>query len=67
MKAAPIVHVELRGLDEPLLRDFYRDVFGWNPSEQLSIDEYSIAEIGGGAITAATGRVPDWHARECVF
>ena len=67
MEAAPVVHVEVRGLDEPLLRDFYRDIFGWSRSEQLSIDDYSIAEIGGGGLTAATGRVPDWHARECIF
>jgi predicted enzyme related to lactoylglutathione lyase len=64
---APIVHVEVRGLDEPLLRDFYRNIFGWTRSEDLSMDSDSIAEIGGGGLTAATGQVPDWHARECNF
>ncbi|MDJ0959037.1 MAG: VOC family protein [Acidimicrobiia bacterium] len=65
--AAPIVHVEVRGLDEPLLRSFYADIFGWMRSEELSIDDYSISEIGGNGLTAATGRVADWHARECLF
>ncbi|MDJ0925347.1 MAG: VOC family protein [Acidimicrobiia bacterium] len=65
--AAAVVHVEIRGLDEPALRDFYRIVFGWTRSDELSVDDYSVAEIGGGSLTAATGQVAEWHARECIF
>lgn len=65
--AAPIVHVEVRGLDEPELRQFYLRIFDWKRNEELSVDGYSIAEIGDGGLTAATGQVPDWHARECLF
>ena len=65
--AAPIVHVEVRGLDEPTLREFYELVFGWKRNDELSVDGYSVAEVGSEPVTAATGRVPDWHARECLF
>ena len=65
--AAPIVHVEVRGLDEPILRSFYERVFGWRRADELSVDGYSVAEVGSGPVTAATGQVPDWHARECLF
>lgn len=67
MAAAPIVHVEVRGLDEPTLRDFYHDIFGWTRDEALSVDDYSVSKIGGGGLTAGTGHVPDWHARACTF
>ena len=65
--AAPIVHVEVRGLDEPGLREFYGRIFGWKRNDELSVDGYSVADIGGGGLTAATGQVADWHARECIF
>ena len=65
--AAPVVHVEVRGLNEPVLRDFYRDIFGWERNVGLSTDDYSIAQIGESELTAAIGRAPDWHARECIF
>lgn len=65
--AAPVVHVEVRGLNEPLLREFYRDIFGWVRDDSLSVDDYSISKTDGGDLTAATGQVPDWQARGSVF
>lgn len=65
--ASPVVHVEVRGLDEPSLQAFYRDIFGWVRKEGLSVDGYSVLEVGGGQLTAATGQTPDWKARECTF
>ena len=44
--AAPVVHVEVRGLDEPSLQASYRDIFGWVPTEELSVDGYSVIEVG---------------------
>ena len=64
---APVVHVEVRGLDAPALRDFYQQVFGWQREEALSIGDYSVADIGTGALTAATGPTADWKARSCTF
>ncbi len=64
---APIVHVEVRGLDAPELQRFYRDIFGWERNDDLSIDDYAVAEIGTGALTAGIGPVPDWSAREAKF
>ena len=64
---APVVHVEVRGLDAPELQRFYRDIFGWERNDDLSIDDYAVAEIGTGALTAGIGPVPDWSAREAKF
>lgn len=65
--ASPVVHVEVRGLDEPSLQAFYRDIFGWFRDEHLSVDGYSVVEVGTVSLTAATGQTPDWKARECTF
>lgn len=65
--AAPVVHVEVRGLDEGALAAFYRDIFGWERNESLSIGSYSVAEIGAGDLTAASGPVPEWSARSVTF
>ena len=65
--AAPVVHVEVRGLDTPALRSFYEDIFGWERSDGLSIGDYSVADIGTGKLTAATGPTADWKARSCTF
>ena len=65
--ASPVAHVEVRGLDEPSLQAFYRDIFGWVRSEELSVDGYSVAEVEAAGLTAATGATPDWKARECTF
>lgn len=65
--AAPVVHVELRGLDAPELVSFYREIFGWERNEALSIGDYSVMEIGSGPLTAATGPVPDWGTMAATF
>ncbi|NNC39125.1 MAG: hypothetical protein HKN95_00400 [Acidimicrobiia bacterium] len=65
--ASPVVHIEVRGLEEPSLQAFYQDIFGWFREEGLSVDGYSVAEIGGGQLTAAIGQTPEWTARECTF
>ena len=65
--AAPVVHVEVRGLDAPSLTAFYRDVFGWERQEELSIGDYSVMEIGSGTLTAAVGPVPEWSAMSAKF
>ena len=67
MVVSPVVHVEVRGLEEPSLRAFYREVFGWFREEELSVDGYSVVNVGGGLLTAATGQTPDWTPRECTF
>ena len=63
----PVVHVEIRGLEQPQLRSFYEDIFGWRPDEDLSVDGYSIVPLGETPLTAATGAVPDWSTRSCTF
>lgn len=63
----PVVHVEVRGLDSPLLQEFYSDVFGWERNEALSIGDYAVAEIGSGSLTVGIGPVPDWSARSAKF
>lgn len=65
--AAPVVHVEIRGLEEPPLRAFYREIFGWERSTDLSVEDYSVTELPTGDLTAATGRTADWNARSCTF
>ena len=65
--AAPIVHVEVRGLDAEHLRAFYEEIFGWQRDDDLSIADYSVSAVGTGALTAATGPVPDWSTRSCTF
>ncbi len=65
--ARPVVHVEVRGLDAPSLYAFYRDVFGWERQEEISIDDYSVAEIGNGMLTVGIGPVPEWTARSATF
>ena len=65
--AAPVVHVEVRGLDAPALRAFYAEVFGWERDDSLSIGEYSVGSIGTRELTAATGPVAEWKARSLTF
>ena len=65
--SAPVVHIEVRGLDEASLRSFYSEIFGWEYSADLSVDGYSITEIGNRPLTAAIGGTPDWVARGCIF
>ena len=65
--AAPVVHVEVRGLDAPSLSAFYQNVFGWERQDELSIGDYSVMEIGTGALTAAVGPVPEWSAMSARF
>ena len=64
---APVVHVEVRGLNEPELALFYQQIFGWERQEELSIDSYSVAKIGTVDLTAAVGPVPDWSSRSATF
>jgi len=63
----PVVHLEVRGLDAQTLRTFYQDVFGWERAEELSIGDYSVAEIGSGPLTVGIGPVPEWSARSAKF
>ena len=65
--AAPVVHVEVRGLNTPELESFYREIFGWERNDALSIGDYSVMEIGSGPLTAATGPVPDWGTMSATF
>lgn len=65
--ARPVVHLELRGLDAQTLRTFYKDVFGWERADELSIGEYSVTEIGSGPLTVGIGPVPEWSARSAKF
>lgn len=65
--ARPVVHLEVRGLDAPNLQAFYRDVFGWERVEELSIGDYSVANIGSGPLTVGVGPVPEWSARSAKF
>ena len=65
--SAPVVHLEARGLDPAELRDFYQRIFGWERDESLSIDDYSVADLGEGRLTIGIGPVPDWSAREAKF
>ena len=64
---SPVVHVEVRGLDSTVLRDFYREVFGWERNDDLSIGDYSVASIGSGPLTVGIGPVPEWSARSAKF
>ena len=63
----PVVHVELRGLDAPQLQEFYRDVFGWDRDDDLSIGDYAVTGIGSGPLTVGIGPVPEWSARSAKF
>lgn len=65
--ARPVVHVEVRGLESAELQQFYREVFGWERNDELSIDDYAVAEIGAGALTVGIGPVPEWRARSAKF
>lgn len=65
--AAPVVHVEVRGLDPGRLERFYADVFDWRRSDDMSIGEYAVSVVGGGPLTAATGPVPEWSTRASTF
>lgn len=56
---APIVHVEVRGLDAEELRRFYAEVFGWRREDDRSIGAYSVGSLGTNEVTAATGPVPE--------
>ena len=63
-----VVHVELRGLDVPSLATFYRDIFGWEGDETLSIEGYPVAGVGtGSTLTAGIGPVPEWSTRSAIF
>lgn len=65
--ASPVVHVEVRGLDSEELAAFYRDVFGWQPDPELSVDGYPVVRLGTTPVTAGIGPVPDWSANSCAF
>lgn len=65
--AAPVVHVELRGLDVEELAEFYREIFGWRREESRSIGDYSVGSIGHVEVTSATGGTPDWQANSATF
>lgn len=65
--ASPVVHLEARGLEAAELHRFYRDVFGWEREESLSIGDYSVVDIGEGRLTVGIGPVPDWSARAAKF
>lgn len=65
--ARPVIHLEVRGLDPQTLRTFYQDVFGWKRADELSIGDYSVAEIGSGLLTVGIGPVPEWSARSAKF
>lgn len=67
MRPAPVVHIEMRGLDTGVLSTFYRDIFGWERDEALSIGDYSVGSIGSNPLTAATGPTADWKARSATF
>jgi predicted enzyme related to lactoylglutathione lyase len=54
-----VVHVEVRGLDAPSLQAFYQEVFGWERIEDMSIGDYSVAELGTGRLTVGIGPVPE--------
>lgn len=64
---APVVHVEVRGLDTGHLQAFYAEVFGWSREEDRSIGDYSVCSLGTVEVTAATGPVPEWSARSAIF
>lgn len=64
---APVVHVDVRGLDVPELAEFYSDVFGWHRDDEVSIGDYSVARIGIGELTAAVGPAPDWSPGSATF
>ena len=63
----PVVHLEARGLDAPELLAFYREIFGWERNDSLSIGDYSVAEIGDGPLTIGIGPVPEWSSRSAKF
>ena len=63
----PVVHLEARGLDALELQNFYREVFGWDRNDALSIGDYSVAEIGEGPLTIGIGPVPEWSTRSAKF
>ena len=65
--AAPVVHVEVRGLDSERLRTFYRDMFDWEPDPSLSIGDYAVHQLSAATLTAATGPVPEWSTQSCTF
>lgn len=64
---APVVHLEVRGLDAAELQNFYRDVFGWERDDSLSIGDYAVAAIGSGPLTVGIGPVPEWSANSARF
>ncbi len=65
---APIVHVEVRGLDAEELRRFYAEVFDWQREESRSIGDYSVGSLGAAPeVTAATGPVPEWGTNAATF
>ena len=63
----PVVHLEARGLNASELLTFYREIFGWERNEALSIGDYSVAEIGDGPLTVGIGPVPEWSSRSAKF
>lgn len=67
MAAAPIVHVEVRGLDAPVLGEFYEEVFGWQRDPNRSVEGYSVCALPDEPLTAATGSVADWQANSATF
>ena len=64
---APIVHVEVRGIDTEELQAFYSEVFGWHRDSARSIGNYSVCSLGRVEVTAATGKAADWLANSATF
>ena len=67
MGSSPVVHLEARGLDASELHAFYREVFGWERNDDLSIGDYAVVEIGEGPLTIGIGPVPEWSTRKAKF
>lgn len=65
--SAPVVHVEIRGLNVPQVTQFYEEVFGWRRDDSLSIGDYSVGRILGDELTAGIGPVPEWSAASAIF
>lgn len=62
-----VVHIEARGLDASSLQRFYREVFGWERNDELSIDDYSVTDLGATTLTIGIGPVPEWSSRAAKF
>ncbi len=61
-----VVHFEIEGLDGARLREFYRELFGWdaqvdpgNPSEYALIERAQNLDGAGNGLGGAIAQVPD--------